>query len=213
MLPFYAIRHPFLDPYNTLQRPDLPLTVHEYEEFGDPVDPLVLKNLLSFSPCNNIRNQSYPAMFVRTGDMDQKVGPWESLKWVTRVRNMQKLRSLQYEEKLFIQSQSHSVRVEGRDTVREDKEEGGRKEEEKKKGKEEGKEEAEEKGSREEKKKEGEVGEEGNKKHSERLILFTMTPNTDHDGPSDPTEDMYLKAVEIVFLENSINNIIQNLDS
>ena len=49
-------------------------------------------------------------MFVRTGDMDQKVGPWESLKWVTRVRNMQKLRSLQYEEKLFIQSQSHSER-------------------------------------------------------------------------------------------------------
>ena len=47
-------RHPFLDPFGAMQRPDSPLTVHEYDEFGHPDDSEALSYIRSYSPCSNI---------------------------------------------------------------------------------------------------------------------------------------------------------------
>lgn len=49
-------RHPFLDPYHTLQRPELPLTVYEYDEYGDINDSKVLEYILNYSPYSNIQD-------------------------------------------------------------------------------------------------------------------------------------------------------------
>jgi oligopeptidase B len=87
------IRHPFLDPYDTLQRPDLPLTVHEYDEYGNPDDPQAIECIQSYSPCSNVRvgkgdgDGDRPAMFLSTGLQDTSVGPWEALKWTEMVRD------------------------------------------------------------------------------------------------------------------------------
>lgn len=81
---------PFVDILQTMQDPSLPLTVHEYDEWGNPTDPQVYDYIKSYAPCENIREgQVYPAMFV-TGSMnDQRVQFWEPVKWVYRLRQLQ----------------------------------------------------------------------------------------------------------------------------
>lgn len=81
---------PFVDILETMQDPSLPLTVHEYDEWGNPTDPEVYEYIKSYAPCENIReDQVYPAMFV-TGSMnDQRVQFWEPVKWVYRLRQLQ----------------------------------------------------------------------------------------------------------------------------
>lgn len=78
---------PFLDILETMQDPTLPLTVHEYEEWGNPSDPKVYDYIKSYAPCENMRpDQVYPSMFV-TGSMnDMRVQFWEPVKWVYKLR-------------------------------------------------------------------------------------------------------------------------------
>ncbi|MFZ6046635.1 S9 family peptidase [Pseudomonas sp. CR3202] len=77
---------PFVDVLNTMQNPDLPLTVTEYDEWGDPSDPEVFERIRAYAPYENVRAQAYPAMLVVAGYNDSRVQYWEAAKWVARLR-------------------------------------------------------------------------------------------------------------------------------
>ncbi|RHY34124.1 hypothetical protein DYB32_001101 [Aphanomyces invadans] len=84
---------PFLDIAATMQDPSLPLTVHEYDEWGNPsADAAVREYIESYSPIDNLRplsaqsSKDYPAMFVTTALNDMRVNFWEPLRWVRHFR-------------------------------------------------------------------------------------------------------------------------------
>jgi oligopeptidase B len=78
---------PFVDVVTTMSDTSLPLTVTEWEEWGDPVhDPEAFKRMLGYSPYDNVTDASYPAMFVTAGLNDPRVGYWEPAKWVAKLR-------------------------------------------------------------------------------------------------------------------------------
>jgi oligopeptidase B len=77
---------PFVDVLNTMSDPSLPLTVGEYEEWGDPRKPEEYRYIASYCPYTNIRRQPYPAMLVRTSYNDSQVMYWEPAKYVAKLR-------------------------------------------------------------------------------------------------------------------------------
>ena len=77
---------PFVDVINTMLDPDLPLTVGEYAEWGDPNDPKYFSYMLSYSPYDNVGPEVYPQMLISSGWMDYRVGYWEGLKWAQKLR-------------------------------------------------------------------------------------------------------------------------------
>lgn len=77
---------PFVDVLNTMQNPDLPLTVTEYDEWGDPNEPEVFERIRSYAPYENVRAQAYPALLVVAGYNDSRVQYWEAAKWVAKLR-------------------------------------------------------------------------------------------------------------------------------
>jgi oligopeptidase B len=77
---------PFVDVLNTMSDPSVPLTVVEYEEWGDPNDPTYFEAMASYSPYDNVRATDYPAMYVTAGLNDPRVQYWEPAKWVARLR-------------------------------------------------------------------------------------------------------------------------------
>ncbi|OWZ24215.1 Serine protease [Phytophthora megakarya] len=85
-----VMKVPFVDILATMQDPTLPLTVHEYDEWGDPNGPKAHEYIQSYAPCENIReNQVYPAMFVTGSLNDQRVQFWEPAKWMYKMRKVQ----------------------------------------------------------------------------------------------------------------------------
>jgi oligopeptidase B len=79
---------PFVDVMNTMLDASLPLTVPEYEEWGDPNDEKYFKYMLSYSPYDNLRAANYPAMLVKTSLHDSQVMYWEPAKYVARLRTL-----------------------------------------------------------------------------------------------------------------------------
>ena len=79
---------PFVDVVTTMLDPELPLTVTEWEEWGDPRDPAAYARMKAYSPYDNVSAQPYPAMFVTTGLNDPRVQYWEPAKWVAKLRSM-----------------------------------------------------------------------------------------------------------------------------
>jgi oligopeptidase B len=77
---------PFVDVVNTMLDPSLPLTVIEYEEWGDPSAEGVLQRLLDYSPYDTVRPQAYPHLLVTGGLNDPRVMYWEPAKWVAKLR-------------------------------------------------------------------------------------------------------------------------------
>ena len=77
---------PFVDVLNTMLDPDLPLTVTEYDEWGNPEDPQVHARIKAYAPYENVKHQDYPAMLVVAGYNDSRVQYWEAAKWVARLR-------------------------------------------------------------------------------------------------------------------------------
>jgi oligopeptidase B len=77
---------PFVDVLNTMQNPDLPLTVTEYDEWGDPHQPEVFKRIKSYAPYENVCAQAYPALLAVAGYNDSRVQYWEAAKWVAKLR-------------------------------------------------------------------------------------------------------------------------------
>ena len=77
---------PFVDVLNTMLDPDLPLTVTEYDEWGNPEEPEVYARIKAYAPYENVKAQAYPAMLVVAGYNDSRVQYWEAAKWVARLR-------------------------------------------------------------------------------------------------------------------------------
>ncbi|MGC3892448.1 S9 family peptidase [Pseudomonas urmiensis] len=77
---------PFVDVLNTMLDPELPLTVTEYDEWGNPEEPQVYARIRAYAPYENVKAQAYPAMLVVAGYNDSRVQYWEAAKWVARLR-------------------------------------------------------------------------------------------------------------------------------
>ncbi len=81
-------RVPFVDVVNTMLDATLPLTVGEFEEWGDPRIKEQYEYIRSYSPYDNIAAKDYPAMLVKTSFNDSQVMYWEPAKYVARLRAM-----------------------------------------------------------------------------------------------------------------------------
>ncbi|MGC5700135.1 S9 family peptidase [Pseudomonas sp. NFXW11] len=77
---------PFVDVLNTMLDPELPLTVTEYDEWGNPEEPEVHARIKAYAPYENVRAQAYPAILVIAGYNDSRVQYWEAAKWVAKLR-------------------------------------------------------------------------------------------------------------------------------
>ncbi|CAN0085230.1 unnamed protein product, partial [Ectocarpus sp. 12 AP-2014] len=79
---------PFVDLMNSMADPSIPLTITEWEEWGNPNESKYHDYMLSYSPYDNVRRQPYPAMLVTGGLNDPRVAYWEPCKWVSKLRDM-----------------------------------------------------------------------------------------------------------------------------
>ncbi|HWZ12261.1 MAG TPA: S9 family peptidase [Acidobacteriaceae bacterium] len=79
---------PFVDVMNTMLDASLPLTVAEYEEWGNPNEPEAFEYMLSYSPYDNLKAARYPAMLVKTSLNDSQVMYWEPAKYVAKLRTL-----------------------------------------------------------------------------------------------------------------------------
>ncbi|WP_129664331.1 S9 family peptidase [Phytoactinopolyspora endophytica] len=78
---------PFVDALNTILDPSLPLTVIEWEEWGNPVESAeVYRYMKSYSPYENVQAVRYPAILATAGLNDPRVGYHEPAKWVAKLR-------------------------------------------------------------------------------------------------------------------------------
>src|SRR4051794_11332715 len=78
---------PFVDPLTSILDPSLPLTVVEWEEWGNPLeDAEVYAYMKSYSPYENVTDQRYPAILAETSLHDTRVLYVEPAKWVARLR-------------------------------------------------------------------------------------------------------------------------------
>ncbi|MCC6701905.1 MAG: S9 family peptidase [Fluviicola sp.] len=78
---------PFVDVVTTMLDESIPLTVGEYEEWGNPNKDDSYWYMLSYSPYDNVQAMDYPAMLITTGYHDSQVQYWEPLKWVAKLRD------------------------------------------------------------------------------------------------------------------------------
>ena len=81
---------PFVDVVSTMQDKSLPLTVGEFEEWGNPEDKQAYAYIRSYSPYDNVERQQFPHMLITGGLNDPRVSYWEPAKWVARLRTMKK---------------------------------------------------------------------------------------------------------------------------
>ncbi|TPW76051.1 S9 family peptidase [Schumannella soli] len=81
---------PFVDPLTSILDPELPLTVVEWDEWGNPLaDPEVYALMKSYSPYENVRAVRYPRILAVTSLNDTRVLYVEPAKWVARLREVQ----------------------------------------------------------------------------------------------------------------------------
>ncbi len=78
---------PFVDTVTTMLDESIPLTTNEFDEWGNPQDPVYYDYMLSYSPYDQLRAAAYPAMFIGTGLWDSQVQYWEPAKYVARLRD------------------------------------------------------------------------------------------------------------------------------
>ncbi len=79
---------PFVDVVNTMMDPTLPLTVIEYDEWGNPNEKNNFDYIKSYSPYDNVEEKDYPSMLITAGLNDPRVGYWEPAKLVAKLRKM-----------------------------------------------------------------------------------------------------------------------------
>jgi oligopeptidase B len=77
---------PFVDVMNTMLDETLPLTVTEFEEWGNPKEKPAFDYMMSYSPYDNVVAKEYPNMLVRTSFNDSQVMYWEPTKYVAKMR-------------------------------------------------------------------------------------------------------------------------------
>ena len=81
---------PYVDNLNTGLDPTLPLTITEYEEWGNPEHKEYYDYIKSYSPYENVAPREYPTLLVTAGLNDPRVSYWEPAKWVAKLRAMKK---------------------------------------------------------------------------------------------------------------------------
>src|SRR5207237_66787 len=81
-----VLRVPFVDVINTMLDESLPLTVGEFEEWGNPKDRMYYDVMKTYDPYANLDGRRYPALLVRTSLNDSQVMYWEPAKYVARRR-------------------------------------------------------------------------------------------------------------------------------
>jgi oligopeptidase B len=79
---------PFVDVLNTATDPTLPLTVIEYEEWGNSNLKEYFDYIRSYSPYDNVQKREYPHMLITAGLNDPRVSYWEPAKWTAKLRSM-----------------------------------------------------------------------------------------------------------------------------
>ncbi len=79
---------PFVDVMNTMLDASLPLTVPEYEEWGNPNEKAAYDYMLQYSPYDNLKKGAYPALLVKTSFNDSQVMYWEPAKYVAKLRTL-----------------------------------------------------------------------------------------------------------------------------
>ncbi|MEM7594620.1 MAG: S9 family peptidase [Cyanobacteria bacterium P01_A01_bin.83] len=79
---------PFVDVLTTILDASLPLTVQEWEEWGNPNEPEYYDYIKSYSPYDNVEAKDYPAMLITAGLNDPRVKYWEPAKWTAKLRKL-----------------------------------------------------------------------------------------------------------------------------
>jgi oligopeptidase B len=77
---------PFVDVMNTMLDESLPLTVGEFEEWGNPKEKAAFDYMITYSPYDNVTAKAYPNMLVETSFNDSQVMYWEPAKYVAKMR-------------------------------------------------------------------------------------------------------------------------------
>jgi oligopeptidase B len=77
---------PFVDVLNTMSDTSLPLTVSEFEEWGNPQVKEDYEYIRQYCPYSNVTAKAYPTILVRTAFNDSQVMYWEPAKWVAKLR-------------------------------------------------------------------------------------------------------------------------------
>jgi oligopeptidase B len=77
---------PFTNLITAMLDPDLPLTVIEYEQWGNPQHAEAFDYMRSYSPYDNIEPKAYPHIYAKAGLHDLQVPYWDPAKWVARLR-------------------------------------------------------------------------------------------------------------------------------
>ena len=81
-------RVPFVDVLNTMLDESLPLTVGEFEEWGNPKKKEEYDYMKSYSPYDNLAAKQYPTILVKTSFDDSQVMYWEPAKYVAKLRTL-----------------------------------------------------------------------------------------------------------------------------
>jgi oligopeptidase B len=77
---------PFVDVVTTMLDASIPLTITEYEEWGNPNDKEYYDYMLSYSPYDNTMARDYPNLLITAGLNDPRVQYWEPAKWAAKLR-------------------------------------------------------------------------------------------------------------------------------
>ena len=81
---------PFVDALNTMLDASLPLTVGEYEEWGNPNEKQYYDYIKSYAPYENVEAKEYPKILITAGLNDPRVSYWEPAKWAAKLRATRK---------------------------------------------------------------------------------------------------------------------------
>ncbi|HEX2899458.1 MAG TPA: prolyl oligopeptidase family serine peptidase, partial [Bacteroidia bacterium] len=79
---------PFVDLMNTMLDASIPLTVIEYDEWGNPNEEEFFKYMYSYSPYDNVAAKDYPHILITAGLNDPRVHYWEPAKWCAKLRDL-----------------------------------------------------------------------------------------------------------------------------
>ncbi len=79
---------PFVDVLNTGLDATLPLTVSEYEEWGNANEKPFYDYIKTYSPYDNVETKAYPNMLITGGLNDPRVSYWEPAKWTAKLRTL-----------------------------------------------------------------------------------------------------------------------------
>lgn len=78
---------PFVDPLTTMMKPELPLTISDRREWGDPLTSAAIARCMSsYSPYHNVKSTQYPPVLALCGTDDSRVSPVEAAKWISALR-------------------------------------------------------------------------------------------------------------------------------